>query len=255
MRAPSKRKRPNLGIVGFGAFGRLVAEHLAPWFRIYAFDPARGKSSGTTKEPVIFADIGKVASCQFVVLATPVQHLREAVLAIRPHLRPGAIVLDVCSVKVEPARIMEQELPDWVEVLGTHPLFGPQSSKDGVAGRKIVFCPIRAQSAPKIAAFLRSALGLKVLFATATEHDQEMAVVQGLTHMIAKLLVQMEPLPARMTTASYDLLMKAVSMVRYDASSVFRAIESSNPFAADVRNKFLGLANELRESFNESNEH
>lgn len=246
MRGPS-RENPSLGIVGFGAFGRLIGEHLAPWFQIYACDPALGKSELTSKGPVTFADVEVTAGCQFVVLATPVEHLREAILAVRPHLRRGAVVLDVCSVKVGPAQIMETELPEWVEVICTHPLFGPQSSKEGIAGRKIVLCPIRAKSTGRIAAFLRSALRLRVLFATVAEHDREMATVQGLTHLIAKLLVQMEPLPTRMTTASYELLMTAVAMVRYDNASLFRAIEFSNPFAAEVRNRFLRLADDLKE--------
>ena len=33
-------------------------------------------------------------------------------------------------------------------------------------------------------------------------------MVQGLTYLIAKVLVQMEPLPERMTTRSFDLRMQ-----------------------------------------------
>ena len=70
-------------------------------------------------------------------------------------------------------------------------------------------------------------------------------MVQGLTHLIAKVLVQMEPLPARMTTRSFDLIMQAVGMVRDDAPEVFRAIEGANPYAAGVRRRFFDLASAL----------
>ena len=32
--------KPRLGLIGFGAFGRLTARHLSSWFDIQAHDPA-----------------------------------------------------------------------------------------------------------------------------------------------------------------------------------------------------------------------
>jgi prephenate dehydrogenase len=52
----------------------------------------------------------------------------------------------------------------------------------------------------------------------------------------------MEPLPSRMTTRSFDLLLRATEMVRYDAPEVFEAIERSNPYALSVRRRFFDLA-------------
>lgn len=64
-------------------------------------------------------------------------------------------------------------------------------------------------------------------------------MVQGLTHLIAKVLVEMEPLPRQMTTRSFELLMQGVEMVRYDAPEVFDAIERLNPHAQTVRRRFF----------------
>jgi prephenate dehydrogenase len=52
----------------------------------------------------------------------------------------------------------------------------------------------------------------------------------------------MEPLPSRMTTRSFDLLLRAVEMVRHDAPEVFEAIERANPYARQVRRQFFDLA-------------
>ncbi|MDX2143298.1 MAG: prephenate dehydrogenase/arogenate dehydrogenase family protein [Rhodospirillaceae bacterium] len=228
-----------------------MAHHLKAWFPISTYDPAFVGQLSEHIGSAVMADVSAVASCDIVVLAPPVDQLRGAIRAIRKHLRPGAIVLDVCSVKVEPARIMLSELPDRVEIIGAHPLFGPQSARDGIRGLKIALCPIRAMSTYRIAAFLRAALGLKVFLTTPEAHDQEMATVQGLTHLIAKLLIQMEPLPTRMTTVSYDLLLRSLSMVRHDKRALFHAIELSNPFVKGVRDRFLILANDLRQSLDE----
>lgn len=79
----------------------------------------------------------------------------------------------------------------------------------------------------------------QVFEVTPEEHDREAATVQGLTHLIARVLLKMEPLPTRMTTASFERLMQAVDMVRHDSPAVFHAIERDNPFAVEVRDQFF----------------
>ena len=151
-------------------------------------------------------------------------------------------MLDVGSVKTVPAEIMRRGLPEHVDIIATHPLFGPQSARDGIAGLKIAVCPIRGNKSPRVAAFLRRVLGLDVIVTTPERHDRDAAMVQGLTHLIAKVLVQMEPLPERLTTRSFDLLLEAVDMVRHDAPEVFHAIERTNPYSGGVRRRFFDLA-------------
>lgn len=236
----------SIGIIGFGAFGRLMAHHLQPHFRLRVFDPdqpARFDDAGKGLAP---ADIAEVGACDLVILAVPVGAVPSALAGLAPHLRAGAIVLDVGSVKIGPSLAMQAGLPDHVEIVGTHPLFGPQSARHGITGLKIAICPIRGRSAGRIAAFLRRVLGLDVIMTTPDDHDREVALVQGLTHLIAKILVQMEPLPRRMTTASFDLLMQATEMVRYDSPGVFLAIERANPHARAVRERFFALAETMR---------
>jgi prephenate dehydrogenase len=302
-----------IGIIGFGAFGRLIAEHLGQHFPLHVYDPAlpqgddiqashgmrgapllEGKGQdrvcdfsgdgphltpcrsfqdrepvephvesdceartagdrvseskrlkGGSQAGVRLGSLAEAASCPVVVLAAPVSKLAEVVSAIGPHLRPGALVLDVGSVKMVAARIMADGLPDHVEIVATHPLFGPQSARSGVKGLKIAVCPIRGRGGWRAAAFLRKQLGLDVILTDPEAHDRAAASVQGLTHLIAKVFVEMEPLPTRMTTKSFDLLMQAVGMVRHDAPEVFDAIERANPYAADVRRRFFAHASRL----------
>lgn len=235
--------RQTLGLIGFGAFGRLTARHLSAGFDILAHDPAASDDEGLAT----LTDLATAAACPTVVLAVPVEALEATLVAIGPLLRPDALVIDVGSVKVKPARAMNTLLPPGVRIVGTHPLFGPQSGKDGIAGLRIAVCEVRgAKDARRVAAFCRRALGLRVFQVSPEDHDREAATVQGLTHLIARVLMAMEPLPTRMTTASFNRLMQAVDMVRHDSPAVFRAIERDNPFAAEVRERFFALADEAR---------
>jgi prephenate dehydrogenase len=242
MSSSTPSSRPRAGIIGFGAFGRLMARHLRRHFRLCAYDPALPPGPGAGADGMRLTSLAGAAGCPVVILATPVSRMAETVRAIGPHLCPGVLVLDVGSVKVVPATIMLRGLPEHAGIVATHPLFGPQSARDGIKGLKIAVCPVRGADAPRVAAFLQRALGLQVIVTTPEAHDREAAMVQGLTHLIAKVLVQMEPLPTRMTTRSFDLLMQGVAMVRDDAPEVFQAIEGLNPYSQEVRRRFFDLA-------------
>lgn len=236
--------QPTVGIIGFGAFGRLIAEHLAPHVEVRAYDPVQPAATFDV-HGAARVDLDEAARCSVVILAVSVSRLPEVIDAITPHLKPATLVVDVGSVKMNPVEIMGAGLPRHVEILATHPLFGPQSASAGIQGLKIAVCPVRGRRWFRAAAFLRRVLRLKVIVTTPEAHDREAAVVQGLTHLIAKVLVAMEPLPKRMTTRSFELIMQAIEMVRHDAPEVFHAIERSNPYAAEVRQRFFALATRL----------
>ena len=235
--------RPRLGLIGYGAFGKLSAQHLSAWFEVVAYDPELTADD----DHVTAASLAEAAACPVVVLAVPVGVLENTLIEIAPLLTKAALVLDVGSVKVKPAEAMARLLPDHVRIVGTHPLFGPQSAKDGVVGLRIAICEVRGRKdARRTAAWCRKILGLKVFNVTPEEHDREAATVQGLTHMIARVLLKMEPLPTRMTTTSFERLMQGVDMVRHDSPAVYQAIERDNPFASGVRERFFELFDQAR---------
>ena len=241
-----KKTGKSLGIVGFGAFGQLIARHLCEYFELFAYDPSPSLSEVATELSVSLKPMSVVAQCDVVVIASPVSTFERVVTSIAAVCRPGSVIVDVGSVKIQPSEIMERLLPDDVGIIATHPLFGPQSAREGIQGLKIAVCPIRGDDQSKFSAFLRKHLRLQVIKTTPDEHDREAAVVQGLTHLLAKVLLSMEPLPLRMTTKSFDLLLKSISMVQHDAPEVFEAIEKTNPYAGNVRKRFFDLAAELR---------
>ncbi|MDQ1900655.1 prephenate dehydrogenase [Paracoccus sp. WLY502] len=231
-----------LSIIGFGAFGQLIARHLRPHLALSVCDP-RVRSNDLPQ-----VDLAQVARADIVVLAVPLPQLAGVLHAIALHLRPGATVIDVASVKLEPARLMLQILPDHVEIIASHPLFGPASAAEGPAGHRIAWCPLRGRGHRRLAAFLRGQ-GLEVIETTPDQHDRDMAVVQGLTHLIARSLSRLGPLPRHMATRSFAMLAEAAAMVQDDSPELLATILKANPHAASVRQRFLaeaaGIADEL----------
>ncbi|NVO56892.1 prephenate dehydrogenase [Rhodobacteraceae bacterium B1Z28] len=245
----------SVGIIGFGAFGQLIAKHLNQKFKLLAYDPSPHLGEDVSKLGVTLASLDQAAKCDVIVIASPVSSFESVVKSISAICRPGAIIVDVGSVKVEPSEIMDRFLPEYVSIVATHPLFGPQSARNGIRGLKIAVCPIRGYHYSLVAAFLRKYLGLHVIMTTPDQHDRDAATVQGITHLIAKVLLRMGPLPSRMTTKSFDLISEAISMVQHDAPEVFEAIENANPYAKEVRQRFFGLAFELSSILEDSEKH
>jgi len=241
-------KKPMLGLMGVGAFGRLMLKHLMPHFDVRAFDPSPEAVAYGRELGIAMVSPEEVAQAELILLGPPVQRMGEAVEMIKDHLKPGALVMDVGSVKYNIAQLLQKELPEHVDIVCTHPLFGPQSGKNGIAGLKMVVCPVRNEArAQKVADFLRSKLELNVFVITPEAHDREIATVMGLSHLIAKVLLEMEPLPRNLTTKSYEKIIEGVDMLRYDSMELFLAIERDNPFSLDVRKAFFAKADALRQ--------
>jgi prephenate dehydrogenase len=235
----------DLGLIGCGAFGEFMLRHLTPYFRVRVHDPHRDLGPVTAVYDVTATDLPEAASAEIVVLAVPVQRLEEVVRAILPHLRPRALVVDVCSVKLKPHRLLSSLLPEPVDFVCTHPLFGPQSGRDGIAGLNVAVCPGRGGREGCVARFLTERLRLEVVRTDPERHDRELAYVQGLTHLIAKIMVEIEPKEVLQTTRTWELLMQSVELVRYDSDELFLAIESENPFVGEAKARFFDTARGL----------
>jgi prephenate dehydrogenase len=228
----------NVGVVGFGAFGRFMAGHLARALHgqgeVVACDRAEiehvpaGLRAGT---------IARAAASDVVIVAVPVQEMGPVLAEISRHVRPGALVADVASVKLRPIEMMRAALPGDVEILGTHPLFGPESGKDGIAGLPIAVCPVRIsrERLERVREFLAGELGLVVHEVEAERHDREMAYVQGLTHALSRAMARMPMPETPLATLAYQRLMAMRSNLAKDSLALFVTIARENPYAGAAR--------------------
>jgi prephenate dehydrogenase len=233
-----------LGIIGYGAFGRLAAAQLTGRYVIKVHDEG-------VKSAVILlnghqpAGLAETASSDVVLIAVPVQAMESVIAATSGHVRPGATVIDVASVKLLPSQWLAEYIPPSTHIVATHPLFGPQSTaRGGLSGRQLVICPIRGDQHLKVAA-LGEELGLRVRFTTADEHDREMAYVQALTHLIGRSLAQMKIPDEELKTQSYQHLIDLTELIGSDSFELFSAIQTMNPHASAIVADFVARAQAL----------
>ena len=213
--------------------------------RVYDSDPTKTKGLAES------APFAEVVKADVLMLSVPISAIKGICEEIAPHLKAGQIVVDTCSVKERPIRWMEEKLPPDVGILGTHPLFGPDSGKDGIAGLKIALCPVRIPSAEyeEIKNFLQ-ARELVLVETTAEEHDRQIALSQAIFHLIAQAVKQLEWGVKPISTPGPETFYRLVKTVQRDTDQLFHDIERENPYAAEYRREFINevlrLDKELR---------
>lgn len=134
-----------------------------------------------------------VVGADFVVLGTPVGSMSQLVSDVAKGLEVGCLVTDVGSVKGSVIETIPGLLPAGVEFVGSHPmagshLRGPDHARaDLFLGATCVVTPRPGQSAAaveRVEGFWRD-LGARIERRTPAAHDEEVAWVSHLPHLVA----------------------------------------------------------------------
>ena len=141
-----------------------------------------------------FATAGEaVTDADLVILCVPVGACGTVAREVGPHLKAGAVVTDVGSVKASVVRDVAPHLPDTVSFVPGHPIAGTENSgpEAGFAelfdDRWCILTPTE-QSPPeaveRLAQFWRD-LGSEVETMSPDHHDLVLAITSHLPHLIA----------------------------------------------------------------------
>lgn len=244
--------RKTLGIIGLGAFGRFMIKHLAPYYRLVGCDrdgAGPERLAPEDAEKICLTSLGEVAASDIVVFAVPLDNLEAVATEAARHIRPGTLVVDVTSVKLRPLEILSRLIPEHADLLGTHPLFGPQSGKNGIASLRIALCPVRIPQRRyyEVCDFLTDKLRLLTLKTDPDAHDREMARVQAMTHFMSRALREIGLEPSPMATKAYEKLQEFASIVLSDSWDLFLTIEKGNPHAEGIRRRLIGELQKLED--------
>ena len=171
-----------------------------------------------------------VAGADLVVLAVPVGAMAEVAAAIGPHLKPGATVTDVGSVKQAVIEAVAPHVPEGSHFIPGHPIAGTEHSgpRSGFAtlfrNRWWLLTPLPGTD-PAAVARLRAlceAMGALVDEMDAAHHDLVLAVTSHTPHLIAYTMVGVADDLRRVTDSE---------VIKYSAAGFrdFTRIAASDP--------------------------
>ncbi|MGD9368305.1 MAG: prephenate dehydrogenase/arogenate dehydrogenase family protein [Desulfobacteraceae bacterium] len=236
-----------IGLIGYGRFGRLTVQNLSGDFNCFVYTRNADKKEDIEQAGGQLVSLEEACTQKIVILCVPISAVQATLKIMAPLLKPGTIVVDVCSVKVYPVQWMKELLPDTVEILATHPMFGPDSAAESVSGYKIVLCPERITSPryEKIKKVLADK-GLILIETSAEEHDRKIAVSLALTHFIGRTLAEFGAEPLDIDTEGYKRLLHILEVVNNDTWQLFHDMHRFNPYAVEKRQAFIAAMDRVQ---------
>src|SRR5215467_7395179 len=193
-----------LALIGFGLIGSSIARAARAQGAVREI-VATARSPATRRrvaelglaDQVVEGNGAAAAGADLVIACVPVGACGEVAAEIAPHLKAGAIVSDVGSVKAAIVRDMAPHLSAGVHFVPAHPVAGTEHSGPDAGfaelfvNRWCILTPpeqVDPAAVERLAAFWR-ALGANVETMSAEHHDLVLAITSHVPHLIAYSIV------------------------------------------------------------------
>ncbi|OPY50576.1 MAG: prephenate dehydrogenase [Methanosaeta sp. PtaU1.Bin055] len=215
-------------------------------FLVSVWGPS-GKVEVAERLGVRFASdlLAEVVESDVVLISVPIQETAKVVEDVAPRMKQGSLLMDVTSLKRGPMEAMLRWAPPGVEVLGTHPMFGPTIPT--IRGQTVILVPAAGRCdswlLPMEEIFREG--GARVEILEADEHDRIMAVVQALTHFayisIGSTLRSLDfdvARSRRFMSPVYEIMIDFVGRILDQSPELYASIQE-NPEAKRVRETYI----------------
>ena len=193
-----------------------------------------------------------VSRADIVILSVPINAVFKVIPEISPFLKKGTLLMDVTSVKEKTAEIMHKYAPEGVEVIPSHPLFGPRVRS--LDGQVVVLTPdSKGKWFERIYKFLENE-NVRIIVTTPQNHDKMMSVVQGLTHFayigiastIERLDVDVKE-SRKFASPVYGLMVDMIARIVAQNPYLYYSIQSENKYNKETNETFISVYKELND--------
>ncbi|CAD7698365.1 unnamed protein product [Ostreobium quekettii] len=239
----SRERQLKIGIVGFGKFGQFLAKRLVEHgHQVLATSRTPYVDEATELGVEFFTDAHDFCESHpdVVILATSIISL-ESVLFSLPfqRLKRSTLIVDVLSVKVFPKQLFMRTLPPELDLLCTHPMFGPDSGQGSWKGLNFMYECVRVGDSPerqhRVQRFLQffKLEGCNMIEMTCEEHDKKAASTQFITHTVGRVLGAMDLESTNLDTKGYQSLVNLVSNTTHDSFDLYYGLFMYNQNATE----------------------
>lgn len=249
----------NVGIIGGSdGLGKTLIYYFRDEFNVYISGRDHKKGKRVADElgaSYIESNAGLANISDILVIAVPMQHTCDVIREVAPFMKSGSVMVDVTSVKEEPTRTMSEVLPDSIEYIPTHPVFGPRTTR--LDNQVIVLtADKKGEWYDKVYKYLKSK-NMRIIETTAEKHDYMMSIVQVLTHFsfistasaIEKLKVDLNE-TEDFESPIYNLMIDMIARIVSQNPYLTYNIQSMNNNGPKIRNTFAEAVLELRDIIN-----
>lgn len=246
-----------IGIIGNGRFGDNLYKTFSKNRHICDYDTfiySRSIDLTTKSEnrkSKNFVSLEEVCKCDIVIPTVPISVFEQQIIDIKDLVPESSLVVHVCSVSMHPANVMQEHLK--CDLLSTHPMFGPDSTKDATFFKDLKFIhnSLRIKNEKRVSDFLNfwKSLGCELIQLTPEEHDKQAAYTHAYAFLIGKLGIMLDVRRNDISTKGFEGVLYNQEAVENDSGQLFDDMMTYNPFAKEMREKFkeamLEIENEL----------
>ena len=227
-----------VGIIGFGRFGRVLADLLKKQYEVLIHDP-------NLKNDDSNVELDKVLESFLVFIAVPISEFNKVVQEISKYNLYNTTIIDVCSVKVYPVKVMEEVLPEHVGIIASHPHFGPDSYSPFRELKTTLF-PVRDtyNRFAEIKQFFEDQ-SIRAVELSPEEHDKMAASSQGITHFIGRVLNEAGVVSTQINTLGFTELLGVIEQTCNDSWDLFRDLQKYNPYTNEMIDKLVQIIENL----------
>ncbi|KAL0552742.1 hypothetical protein IC582_011867 [Cucumis melo] len=228
---PEENSKLKIAIVGFGNFGQFLSKTMVKQgHHVLAY--SRSDYSDVAKELGVsyFSDIDDLCEehPEVVLLCTSILSTEKVLRSIPfQRLKRNTLFVDVLSVKEAPRKLFLQILPQEFDILCTHPMFGPESGKNGWNDLSFVYDKVRVGNeesrAYRCNCFLDifSSEGCRMVEMSCYDHDRHAAGSQFITHTVGRVLEKMNLSSTPVNTQGYNTVLDLVSNTSGDSFDLY----------------------------------
>ncbi|WP_407423908.1 prephenate dehydrogenase [Methanobrevibacter sp.] len=199
------------------------------------------------------------SSSDMLIISVPINNTPSVIREVAPFMRKDSVMIDVTSVKEEPLKTMEECLPDNVEYIPTHPVFGPRTTE--LDNQVIVLtAPKKGKWYKKVYDYLESK-NMRIIETTAQHHDYMMSIVQVLTHFsFISTASAMEKLKVDINETEdyespiYNLMIDMIARIVSQNPYLTYYIQTMNNNGPKIRKAFSEAAEELRKAIDNNDD-
>lgn len=242
-----------IAIIGAGKMGIWFAKFFqSKGYLVTLSDRKKEKITNIEKELKVntTTDFKKaVAEADQILVCVSIRSFEEVVKILGQSIRPGQVVMDICSIKETPVRLMHKYLPNAL-VLGTHPVFGPGSN--GVKHKAYILTPTNVEE-EKFAEEFKHWLEKEkanVFIMSPKRHDELMSVVLGLPHFLG--LIACETLleqknfseTKKVAGTTYRMLFTLAQATALETPDLYASLQTNLPKLGEIEDLFMAKAKE-----------
>ena len=242
-----------IAIIGAGKMGVWFAKFFhSKGYDVVVADRKKEKIANLKKELQVKATTDfkeAVTDADQVLICVSINAFEEVVKTISPVIHQGQVVMDICSIKETPVKVMHKYIKGAL-VLGTHPVFGPGSN--GVKHKAYILTPTNAKE-EKFAEEFKKWLEQEeahVFVMSPKRHDEMMSIVLGLPHFLG--LVACETLleqkdfseTKKVAGTTYRMLFTLAEATALETPDLYASLQTNLPELGKVEDLFMAKAKE-----------